>query len=318
MTQPADTWDPKELEHISLFQGVEIESIQHLLAPCTVQNLKPGDLLIESGKPNRLMYALLSGHLRIHLDIEEDPITVLEPGEIVGELSVVDGQATSAHVVADGECRVLGIDENTAWGLMRTSHNVAYNLIKVLAQRLRGGNSVISTTQELQREYERYAVVDGLTGLYNRRWLDEMLPGQIERCRETYRDLSILIMDLDGFKNYNDTYGHLAGDHVLVTVGTTLAGSMRAGEMIARYGGDEFIILMPDVTIDLLKNVAARLKKSVREAPLGTEWAHLPPIGISIGWTQMTEEDTSSTLIARADEALYQDKESGRKADKGT
>ena len=318
MTKPADTWDPKELEHISLLQGVAIESIQHLLAPCTVQNLNPGDVLIESGKPNRLMYALLSGRLRIHLDLEEDPITVLGPGEIVGELSVVDGQATSAHVVADSECRVLGIDENTAWALMRTSHNVAYNLIKVLAQRLRGGNSVISTTQELQREYERYAVVDGLTGLYNRRWLDEMLPGQIERCRETYRDLSILIMDLDGFKNYNDTYGHLAGDHVLVTVGTTLAGSMRAGEMIARYGGDEFIILMPDVTIDLLKNVAARLKRSVREAPLGAEWAHLPPIGISIGWTQMTEEDTSSTLIARADEALYQDKESGRKADKGT
>ena len=63
------------------------------------------------------MYALLSGHLRIHLDLDPDAITVLEPGEIVGELSVIDGQATSTHVVAEGECRVLGIDENTAWGL---------------------------------------------------------------------------------------------------------------------------------------------------------------------------------------------------------
>ena len=93
------------------------------------------------------MYALLSGHLRIHPDMDPDAITVLEPGEIVGELSVIDGQATSMHVVAEGECRVLGIDENTAWGLMRTSHNVAYNLIKVLAQRLRGGNSVISSAR---------------------------------------------------------------------------------------------------------------------------------------------------------------------------
>jgi CRP-like cAMP-binding protein len=76
---------------------------------------------------------------------------------------VIDGQATSAHVVADEQCRGLEIREDTAWALMRTSHNIAYNLIRVLAHRLRGGNSVISTTQELQREYERYALIDSLT-----------------------------------------------------------------------------------------------------------------------------------------------------------
>lgn len=308
-----DTWDLKELEQVKLLEGVDIKSIQHLLAPCSVQHLNPGELLIESGKPNRFMYALLSGHLRIHLELDAPPITVLGPGDIVGELSVIDGQATSAHVVAKDECRVLAIDENAAWALMRASHNIAYNLIKVLAQRLRGGNSVISSTQELQRKYERYAVIDSLTGLYNRRWLDNTLTDQMERCRETHREFSILIMDLDGFKNYNDSYGHLAGDHVLCTVGRTLADSMRAGEMIARYGGDEFIILMPDITIDLVQIVAKRLRESVRRAPLGPEWSDLPPISLSIGGTQMTEKDTSDTLIARADKALYQEKKKRRK-----
>ncbi len=234
---------------------MDAESIQYLLAPCVVKQLKPDEVLIESGKPNRLMYALLSGRLRIHLDQGEKPITVLEPGEVVGELSVIDGQATSAHVVADGEYRVLGIDEHTTWALMRASHNIAYNLIKVLALRLRGGNSVITKTQDLQRETERRAVIDSLTGLYNRRWLDAMISDQMERCRETHRELSVFIMDLDGFKGYNDIYGHLAGDHVLFTVGRTLAGTMRGGEMIARYGGDEFFILMPDVTLDVLKPI---------------------------------------------------------------
>ena len=316
MTTPADTWDPKELEHVSLMEGVDIDSIYHLLAPCSVKHLNPGDVLIEAGKPNRVMYALLSGRLRIHLDLEEQPLTVLEPGEIVGELSVVDGQPTSAHVIADGECRVLGINENTAWALMRASPNIAYNLIKVLAQRLRGGNSVISTTQELQREYERYVVIDPLTGLYNRRWLDDTLSSQMERCRASDREFSLVIIGLDGFKDYNDTYGHPAGDYVLCTVGETLAGSMRSGEMIARYGDDEFTILMPDATVDLLQAVAERLRESVRKAPLGSEWAHLPPIGLSIGWAQMTEEDTSGSLVSRADEALCQDKESRRSANK--
>jgi diguanylate cyclase (GGDEF)-like protein len=110
-----------------------------------------------------------------------------------------------------------------------------------------------------------------------------MLQGQMDHCQDTHRKLSIvLIMDLDGFKGYNDTCGHLAGDHVLLTVGQTLAGGMRAGEMIARYGGDEFIILMPDLTIDLLQPVAERLRRSVREAPLGEEWDKLPPISLSI------------------------------------
>ena len=311
-----DSWEPKELENIALLEGVEVESIQHLLTPCLVKNLKPDEVLIESGKPNRLMYALLSGRLRIHLELEDDPITVLKPGEIVGELSVIDGQATSAHVVADGECRVLGIDEHTTWALMRASHNIAYNLMKVLAHRLRGGNSVISTTQDLQRETERHAVIDSLTGLYNRRWLDTSLTDQMDRCRETHRDLSVFFMDLDGFKGYNDTYGHLAGDHVLSTVGRILAGTMRTGEMIARYGGDEFFILMPDVTVDLLKAIAERLRESVRTAPLGSEWAHLPPIDLSIGWAQMTEEDTSETIIARADDALYKNKASRRKTNR--
>jgi diguanylate cyclase (GGDEF)-like protein len=311
-----DTLDPKELEKVTLLEGVDIESIQHLFAPCSVRQLKLNEVLIESGKPNRLMYALLSGRLRIHLDLEAEPITILEPGEIVGELSVIDGQATSAHVVSDGNCRVLGIDEKTAWALMHTSHNIAFNLIKVLAHRLRGGNSVISTTQKLQRKFERYAVIDALTGLYNRRWLDNTLSDQLEHCQETHRDFSVLILDLDGFKDYNDTYGHLAGDHVLCTVGQTLAEGMRAGEMIARYGGDEFIILMPDITIDLVEGVVERLRELVRQAPFGPDWSDLPSISLSIGWSHMTEDDTANTLVARADEALYQDKELRRQNNK--
>jgi hypothetical protein len=82
LTQPTDTWDPKELEKVSLLQGVDIESIQHLLGPCTVRHLKPAEVLLSSGNPNRLMYALLSGRLRIHLDLEAAPLALFRAAKL--------------------------------------------------------------------------------------------------------------------------------------------------------------------------------------------------------------------------------------------
>ena len=305
-----ESWEPKELENIALLEGVEVESIQHLLAPCLVKHLKPDETLIESGKPNRLIYALLSGRLRIHLDLEDDPITVLEPGEIVGELSVIDGQATSAHVVADGKCRVLGIDEHTTWALMRASHNIAYNLIKVLAHRLRGGNSVISTTQDLQRETERRAVIDSLTGLYNRRWLDGALRDHMDRCRETHRDLSVFIMDLDGFKGYNDTYGHLAGDEAIIAVANLLKSTCHAGDFVARYGGEEFGVLCANCCSTTATERANRIRKQL--AGQTFSFLNNRSVTASFGVAQSQVGDTPQTILRRADRALLQAKNQGR------
>jgi diguanylate cyclase (GGDEF)-like protein len=300
----------QDLEIVSLFRGVEIESIQHLLEDCPVETLKPGQLLLRSGSPNHVIYALLSGRLRIHLDLLLDPIAVLEPGEIVGELSVIDGQPTSAHVFADEECRVLVLDEKTTWSLMQSSHGVAYNLLLVLAQRLRGGNSVISTSRELQREYEQYAIVDALTGLYNRRWLDNRLPTEMKQCRNNHQNFSLLIIDINKFKPYNDTYGHLAGDHVLYTVARTLLRNSRSGEMIARYGGDEFVVLLSEADAITAEEVGVRLREAVGKARLGTsDWRDLPAVSISVGSAEMTSEDTPQTLIAKADASLYRAKE---------
>jgi len=187
---------------------------------------------------------------------------------------------------------------------MHTSHNIAYNLIRVLANRLRGDNSLISRTQELQREYEHYAVIDSLTGLYNRRWLDNMLQGQMDRWQDTHRKISILLMDLDGFTGYNDTYGHLAGDHVLCAVGQTLAGGMRAGEMIACYGATSSSSLCPTLQWICLNPLPSGSGDPCERIP----WVRN---GISF---PMPKQDASSTLLARADEVLYQNKESRRKS----
>ena len=86
-------------------------------------------MLIRAGEVNEYLYLLLSGLLRVHLEFKMDPVALLEPGEIVGELSVIDGKGTSAHVVADQDCRLLAFSEQNIWSLVKTSHAVAYNFL---------------------------------------------------------------------------------------------------------------------------------------------------------------------------------------------
>ena len=117
MVDQKESVDIGELKDVLLFKGVELESLRGVLEGCSVQKLKSGEVLIYSGKPNHSIYLLLSGHLRVQLDLSLQPIAKLEPGELVGEISVVDGQPTTAYVVADEDCRVLVLDESTLWSL---------------------------------------------------------------------------------------------------------------------------------------------------------------------------------------------------------
>ena len=112
-----------------------------------MQELKKGDVLISAGHPNHFLYLLLSGRLRIHLEeLTLDPIAILEPGEVVGEMSVIDRQPASAFVVAHEDCRLLVVDENIMWSLVENSHAVARNLLFILSQRLRHGNVLIGAS----------------------------------------------------------------------------------------------------------------------------------------------------------------------------
>ena len=297
--------DKRELENLLLLRGVELESVLGLLEDCPVQELNRGKVLIRKGEPNHFLYLLLSGRLRIHLKLTLEPIAILEPGEVVGELSILDGQPTTAHVVAAEDCRLLVIDEKTMWSLVDTCPAFSRNLVLVLVRRLRHGDSLILTSQEMQREYQRYAVLDALTGFYNHRWLDGTLPRQMERCKKDGLALSLLLVRLDGFKLYKDNNGSLAADRALYTVAWTLRKSMRPGEMIARYGEDEFIVVLPNTVVSTSEPLGERLRQAVAEIQIySRNQSPLPSVSISVGVVPMTSEDTLETFLGAADTAL--------------
>ncbi|MBM4271830.1 MAG: GGDEF domain-containing protein [Deltaproteobacteria bacterium] len=306
--------DEMDLGYIHLLKGVNRESVKGLLDLCTIQDLQPEEILLSPARSNRTVYLLLSGQLRVHLhSIDTDPIALLDPGESVGEMSTIDHQMTSAFVVANKPCKILAMDEDILWSLVQSSHDAACNLLFILVKRLRHTDAVIASYAEIGDQYEQYGSVDALTGLHNRHWLDNMLKRLCARSSTDNKPLSLIMIDIDHFKEFNDHFGHLYGDHVLYSVARTISDLLRPTEIIARYGGDEFIVLLPDLDITVAKMVAERLHRGVMERiPAMPDGRNIPHPTISVGVAEMQTGQTPEMLIDAADKALYRAKDMGR------
>ena len=146
----------------------------------------------------------------------------------------------------------------------------------------------------------RLAVADPLTGLFNRRYIEERLQGEIARCQRHRSPLSVILFDLDAFKQVNDEYGHAVGDQVLKVFAERLKNATRGSDVVARYGGDEFLALLPDCRPDEIQFILKRLK-GIRVATSVATW----PVRYSAGWADYSIGESVTEFIKRADAALY-------------
>ncbi len=152
--------------------------------------------------------------------------------------------------------------------------------------------------------YQELSILDGLTGIYNRRYLDEILRREIERAKRYNQPLSLLMLDIDDFKKYNDTNGHPAGDEVLKKLANFLVDALRAADLVFRYGGEEFVVLLPQTLRQGAVDVAKRLIILERQAL---------PVTISLGLVSFPEDGQDmDDLLQKIDMALYQAKHLGK------
>ena len=160
---------------------------------------------------------------------------------------------------------------------------------------------------------ESQSITDDVTGLYNHRYLMEVLDKELERAKRYHRTLSAMMLDIDNFKKVNDQYGHLVGDRVLREFAYLLKKNVRQIDTLSRYGGDEFFIILPESTAEIAQLVAERIQRSVRDYPFNQP-DHLLPLTVSIGISSLQDsKDIGRTeLIERTDQALLKAKSLGK------
>lgn len=166
----------------------------------------------------------------------------------------------------------------------------------------------------LHEQAKRQSITDGLTGLWNRRYLNLVLRKEIERAERFRRPLSMLLLDIDHFKRVNDDHGHLAGDEVLVELSRRVMGCIRSQvDTLVRYGGEEFLVLLPETPCDGARVVAEKIRGVVSGEPVATRGGGAIPVTVSLGTACFPQDGRSpQELIAAADAALYRAKARGR------
>lgn len=166
---------------------------------------------------------------------------------------------------------------------------------------------------KLREELQNQSILDGLTGLYNRRYLEECLERELDRAERTQTSLGVIMLDVDHFKHFNDNWGHAAGDYVLREIGTLLKENIRSSDFACRYGGEELTVIIPESSLEQTYQCAEKLREKIKNLNLEYNEQLLPQVTASLGVaTYPTHGKNFTALTHLADAALYQAKQQGR------
>lgn len=305
---------------LHLFENITDPAVPAMLAQCSVVHFHGGQQIPVLHGGQTCVYVVLRGALG-NMVIDDAPGTQARqtrtekilPGESIGELSVLDDAVHTHTLTALEETDLLIIESHTLWQLIDEAEGVARNLLRQLSFRLRAANVQLRRREKVGEFYRQLSMVDGLTGLHNRAWFNDRLSVLIDEAHATQRSLSLIMIDLDHFKNFNDSHGHLVGDQALRTAADVLSAALRPSDFAVRYGGEELLVILPDSNQATARMVAQRLCERMREAIVFDDMrAPLPHLTASFGVATLAPHQNANALIAVADTALYRAKEAGR------
>ena len=308
-----------ELEAAPLFRFVPLECIEGILAHCVAQELPRGERFEPAGDLDRSLAVLLSGRLALHYDVREtdDPL-FLEPGDIIGETFAAGEPGVPCLLVAAEPCRILVMEEDLIWSLAQASHAAACNLLGILLRRRHDPSRESFAGTAHEYAVHDQSIVDPLTGFQTRRWLEGVLERQAGRAAASGKPLSLMMIDIDHFRAFNEEHGRIGGDRALHAVAKALRNYLRPTELVARYGGDTFAILLPDTGGATARMIAERLRQRLTNTVIDIhDGRMLPPLTISVGVAEAAADSDGHTLIMAALDSLDAAKASGGNAVSG-
>jgi diguanylate cyclase (GGDEF)-like protein len=259
----------------------------------------------------------LSGKLTDSASVRAGSTTDLIGGNLVSESERVHTELPSISIPLIANDEALGVlvlrDENPPADVSPHSNSTEVNRRRQLACALAEHIALTISNLDLRDALQVQATRDPLTGLYNRRYMQESLDREIHRARRRGRPLAVMLLDIDHFKCYNDTFGHAAGDEALRFVAEVLLFSVRAEDLAVRYGGEEFVILHPECSLPQASIRAEEIRKRLKELYIARPGELPGPVTASIGVAAFpVTTDQGDLLLKCADDALYQAKHAGR------
>ncbi|RKH37064.1 GGDEF domain-containing protein [Corallococcus sicarius] len=200
------------------------------------------------------------------------------------------------------------VNDDVAQGGRSLQNGDLVKIGRTIFKFIAGGNIEAAYHDEIYR----LTTMDGLTQIYNRRYFDEQLDREVSRSRRYERTLSLVMLDLDHFKEVNDTFGHLAGDSVLKQLASTVRTRIRREDVFARYGGEEFALLLPEISLGGARQLAEKVRKLVERQRFEFD-KQVIPVTLSLGVATLAPHHRESTeLVRAADERLFEAKTEGR------
>lgn len=286
-----------------------LSSFPELIALGTELSVPAGAVLWREGEPGTEVVLLLEGTLDVIHESDGDVVLLrsVMRGALIGEIATLDGRGRSATVRAASECRIVRIQSDALREVLKARPDLYDEFFRVQADRVR------SLTGQVTRTHQQ-AITDTLTQIYNFGFFRERLRLEMERAILSQDPLALLMFDIDHFKTYNDTHGHQQGNDVLVKVAAILKSLGRRGEIVARFGGEEFVALLYGATNEEALRFAETFRTRVEDTNFaGAECQPTGRITISGGVASFPADAAEDEgLLAAADANLYRAKRGGR------
>jgi diguanylate cyclase (GGDEF)-like protein len=281
-----------------------------------------GEIIMRENDPGDCMYLIESGRVLVYKGDPQDPLILglRGTGETLGEMALLENLPRSASVAAVEEVSLLGLSRAQFFTLLGTIPVLSQAIMGSFSARLRqsDGRNLQDSSNASQQTQQEIAALreqanrDPLTGLFNRRHMEAALQKELARASKENTPLGILLIDIDFFKKVNDTYGHPCGDRVLQSLAEILIKHVRAGDIPCRYGGEEFLVVLPGALLTGVYQRAEQIRAMFAAQSLAHESGRIRAT-LSVGVAVYPQHgSTIEELVARADQALYQAKRQGR------
>lgn len=309
------------LRSIEILSSLSREELDSLYSLMNTEGYLKGQTLFNEGDTGEIMYIILSGSVSISVNLPDGKaleIAEITEGNFFGEMSIFDSAARSATCSPKCNTKVLSLKAGDFYEFIKNKPEAGINIMRrmlnITTMRLEKTGAFLSDMVTWGEQARTRAITDDFTGLYNRRFLDEAIKDRTAEALDKSLPLSIVMIDLDHFGTLNNEYGQQIGDRVILAIVPIFRKLFRKGDILARYGGDEFTFLLPGTTGAEARDICSKLVREIRKIDLLKNLGgSLKKVTASIGIACFPDHaDSASRIKERADQALYKAKEAGR------